>query len=149
MRLAFSSCVSDGGLPRGKGLLAISFSSPGARIVAAKRIAYFHLSPPAETGAAGQHDYDGAHSAAESRQLLVARIVPRGRERHALTLGLGWLAAPHGFLPTQTAVESLTIGVGRDGNPRPEKGSPITFDRWAPESSSVTVDSSRRFPSRL
>ena len=52
------------------------------------------------------------------------------REAYGATLSSrGWLAVPHGFLPTQTAVESLTIGEGRDGNPRSRKGSPVNFDR--------------------
>ena len=39
------------------------------------------------------------------------------------------VAVPRGFLPTQTAVESLTIGVGVDGSPTARKGAPVNFDR--------------------
>ena len=52
------------------------------------------------------------------------------REAYGATLSSrGWLAVPHGFLPTQTAVEFLIIGVGGDGNPTSRKGSPVNFGK--------------------
>ena len=46
---------------------------------------------------------------------------------------------PHGFFPTQTAVESLTIGEDGDGNPRSRKRSPVNFDRCRMHQMTVVI----------
>ena len=70
--------------------------------------------------------------------------------KHVLALELSCLVVPHGSLPSQTAFKSLTITVGGDSNPTCRKALPVTVDRWAHKKSwSVTVDSFRRFHSRL